>query len=184
MNTNKTKNLFRTLGVLAMAGALLGLGGCASPTKPAAIKKISAAYADKPEGVMVIGFPPNSGARSATAQEICAEFPGDARCKNIDQYKGETIWLGENNSITAEQALVQVLIPKDVVYTAGLFFKTALIQARIKGDAPAYFEAVIPEGWKDAGTCDLVGIYNRGVVCPSLNYDYRDVKGYGFKDTR
>jgi hypothetical protein len=46
------------------------------------------------------------------------------------------------------------------------------------------FEAVIPEGRKDSGTCEHIGIYNRGFICPTLNYDYRDLKGAEFNDNR
>lgn len=151
-------------------------------TDPVTIKKIAAANADKPEGVLVIGSPMYGSTPSP--EEICANFPSDERCKNIDQYKGETVMIGYDYW-AGDTMLVQALIPKDVTYQPTLLRSTtALLKLRIKGDAPAYFEGILPDGGKADGKCEFVGFYNTGYVCPGLNYDYRDVKGTGLKDTR
>lgn len=166
-------NVMNKLAVLAMAGAMLGLGGCAG-TK-GVILEITQANTST-EGVMVIGAPLTIG--RASAESICAAFQHDERCKSIHLYKGDTIQLAETSALIGLGVReVPVLVPTDVEYP-----RRSLLKVRIKGNAPAYFEEVAAIGL-GSEDCYRTGMFGRGttgpggVICPKYGYDYRNVPG-------
>lgn len=157
------------LGVLAMAGVMLGLGGCAS-TAGLDGPKIETSV--KAGNGVVFGM--KGGNKSV--EKICAafasEYPGtkDDRCENQDKYSAIGVLVVDFRLKPKAPYVVTALVPLAV----GSIPHSGIVKLRLDGQRPAYFdELVAPYHNIDTACYYSNSAMHSGVVCPKHNWDYR-----------